>query len=1026
MPSPAAAPTNLRIDGRRPLAHEGRAVVVAASPTPRVSWQLPRSAAPTKAELAVRTASGELLYTDTAEGANPWHRLQTAVSDHDDLRVEVRIFTADSGWSPWSLPLRLEAGPWSLAAWGGKWVSHPAPVTLRREFQLAASSQRARLHLTAQGLVRATVNGTAVNPEASDPSRTDLTRALYRTYDVTDLLITGDNVLDLDIGHGEWARTKSPPRVLASIMTEDNHGVRTLHATGEGMLFAPSVVVHDEPFYLEAHDHVAPITFAVPDALDILSGEESVSPQLPNAILPDPGPGIRVVERLDTTEVARAAHRSFDVGTNIAGRSRLELLTPLPIGTVITLRHGEHLTPDGQVDTTNLNMPFDRGRGRQELRFAVHGTAGEVLTPWFCYHGFRYVEVTGLPVDAEVKVFADVLHSDVEAISAMTTDDFAVEELDRRARRTFLNNLHGIPEDCPTREQSGWTGDVASAIDFSFAAFDLEAALGKWLDDLATSQQASGAIPAIAPDIRPTPTPADPVWGAALPDVLENHWLHYGDPAVLGRLLPVLRRWAEFLLTCRGPDGTVDGAPISYGHDWLALEQTPPEILHTAITQRTLDTLMRLEAASGDTHGLVAHWEARVSELRSAGRAAFVGAGDGSALSIGNGSQASLALSIEAGWLTADEAHDAGARIAADIRQRGDRFASGFAGTRAVVRALAATGQSETIARTLLQAEAPGIGAMLTSGPGTLWECWWIDPQNTGTGSLDHVGLGGPVAGWVWRHLVGVRPTAPGFAEFEVEPHFMRGSRALSARIRTIRGDLTVNYLPQDDTVEIEIDAPPTIKGRLLLPAGRAEDIRPGISRFRAEILANSAPTPVAIRRTLSADVDRTENLLLASTGAVETIHPAAGELDEISVSPLGLNCMPVPHEQYGTPTLTVRGRASPTGELLVRIPIGKQLRHARFVYALLDFCDAPEFQPSEIVLRVVQSGGRVSETRHRVWPAGWQRVSVALDESADLASVQEVVVGATFPGTALSGEPSAASFHVGPLGWSTLRRTWP
>src|SRR5690606_33955342 len=117
----------------------------------------------------------------------------------------------------------------------------------------------ARVHLTAQGLVRAFVNGVAVNPESSDPSRTDRARALYRSYDVTDLLQTGGdavatNALDLAVASGEWARTGLDPRVLAEVVVRlaDGHLLRV--GTGEGMLSAAGPVTVEEPFYRERYE----------------------------------------------------------------------------------------------------------------------------------------------------------------------------------------------------------------------------------------------------------------------------------------------------------------------------------------------------------------------------------------------------------------------------------------------------------------------------------------------------------------------------------------------------------------------------------------------------------------------------------------------------------------------------------------------------------------------------------------------------------------------------------------------------
>ena len=79
---------------------------------------------------------------------------------------------------------------------------------------------------------------------------------------------------------------------------------------------------------------------------------------------------------------------TFDLGQNMVGVVRLKVSAPA--GTKLTLRHAEMLNPDG---TLLHHEPPRRPVGRY-LR--LQGRRREVWQPTFTFHGFRYVELTGL------------------------------------------------------------------------------------------------------------------------------------------------------------------------------------------------------------------------------------------------------------------------------------------------------------------------------------------------------------------------------------------------------------------------------------------------------------------------------------------------------------------------------------------------------------------------------------------------------------------------------------------------------
>ena len=78
----------------------------------------------------------------------------------------------------------------------------------------------------------------------------------------------------------------------------------------------------------------------------------------------------------------------YDLGQNMVGVSKLTL-TGTP-GQTVKIRYGEVLNPDGTLYTDNLRT----AKATDRYTFATNGT--ETYRPRFTFHGFRYVELSGL------------------------------------------------------------------------------------------------------------------------------------------------------------------------------------------------------------------------------------------------------------------------------------------------------------------------------------------------------------------------------------------------------------------------------------------------------------------------------------------------------------------------------------------------------------------------------------------------------------------------------------------------------
>lgn len=973
------------------------------------------------------------------------------IPPHARVYWTVRIRDERGTISEWAPAVPIDSAAYCLADWDAEWISppstHSASIDVTPAIFSAVTS--ARVSIAGWGPVRISVNGTVVNPDDLNPTDSSLARATARTYDVTDLVAAAQGPFALSIvaSLGHYRLVLDRPRVLAELRVSLATGEELVIGTSGDWKSSPTSLVSDDPFYLEEHGPRALLSSAAHTPVAVVPRD--ASPASPSIVVPNVGPPVRVVRTIAGSFMAEPVRgiRVFDLGENVAARVALTL-DGVSQGQRITSVQGEKLTADGRVDTTNIRLPDDRHRERQVFAL-VCDSEHVVASPWFAVHGFRYVEVAGLDDSASVVVSARVVHSDVEQVGTVKT---SVAELDRLvdyAVRTQLNNTHGLPEDCPTREQGGWTGDASVSAEAALSHLDMAGVYRNWLADVALDAEPDGGIPGISPQLHGVngKQPADPVWGSAMTEIPWKLWHTTGDIWQIEPLLPTMRRWADWQLSTL-VDGVVRNAAISFGADWLALEQTPPVLLQTGAVVVSLRALADLEEAVGDAQAAAAR-RSQADDIVTAARRQLRDPVEGT---WGNDSQGSTAVALVAGLADERDMEGLRARLRAAVRERGDRLASGFAATKAVVRALADADGGSSLLASVRQREQPGIGAMLVDGPGTFWETWWIDNENVGVASLDHIGLAAPFAAWVWQDVAGLRTIEPGFRRFALDPRLLSAVSNSEFSRETARGTIMASWQLADGVYRADVT----------VPVGSVAEVTcPGFN----EVMVDGLPTVTELddssRRFVTVESGRHAVVVRYHEQGMVTIPARPPKLRAdvgevwlsdgntsrwiavnrdltISIATTDVICAPVFHEPIAAPTLDVSipDFAADDTEWLILDQDGPlDLSAACFAFASFDV-DNPEIvgRAVRIVMRLTSVDGEHRESAERPLPIAWNRVAVDLDDWAGRSNVAEVRVGirwsdefdtALGPPLPLPPSPRQFSFRLGRIGWTSAPRTW-
>jgi alpha-L-rhamnosidase len=370
--------------------------------------------------------------------------------------------------------------------------------------------------------------------------------------------------------------------------------------------------------------------------------------------------------------------------------------------------------------------------------------------------------------------------------------------------------------DCPQRdERLGWAGDIGVFGNTALFLADVAPFLEKWLIDLADAQEPSGAYRDFAPVMQRAGS-GNAAWadaGVLLPWALYEHT---GDATVLERQYDSMHRYLGYLEADH--TGGIRRAG-RYG-DWVSLgERTPKDLLGTAFlarSARTFTEIARLLGRAEDTDRAAA-----LADLATgAFRRSFIN-DDGT---VTGGTQTGYALALGFGLVPPELRSAMGRRLADAVRARGLHLSTGFVGTPLRLPALSESGHHDVACALMRQPEPPGWVFEVRQGATTIWERWtgwtpeagFAEPRMN---SFNHYAFGS-VGEWMHRHLAGLAPAEPGYRRMLVRPGPGAGFTWARASHVSPFGRHAVDWVLEDGTLTVRVQAPPATSADVLVPPG--------------------------------------------------------------------------------------------------------------------------------------------------------------------------------------------------------------
>lgn len=737
------------------------------------------------------------------------------------------------------------------------------------------------------GFYELSLNGKKVGNSEFAPLWSDYDKSVYyNTFDVTNQLQKGENVVGVLLGNGfynvQGGRYRKlqisfgPPTLLFELAINYDDGTKEIIRSDENWKYDLSPMVFNCIYGGEDYDARREQKGWNQVGFDDKNWRPVVVQEAPKGKLrPQMAPPVKIMERYDIQKVTKltpeqitSATKStkrtvdpsafvLDMGQNLAGFP--EITVRGKRGQKITLVVAEALTDEGACN--------QRQTGRQHYyEYTLKGDGDETWHPRFSYYGFRYIQVEGavlkgqknpqkLPVLKNIQ--SCFVYNSAKKVSTFESSNQIFNAAHRLIEKAVRSNMQSVFTDCPHREKLGWLEQVHLNGPGLLYNYDLSAYAPQIMQNMTDAQHPNGAMPTTAPEYVVFEGPGmdafaeSPEWGGALVIFPFMYYETYGDDSLIKKYYSNMRRYVDYLKT------RADKGILSFGlGDWYDYgdfragfsRNTPVPLVATAHYYMTVLYLIKAAKMVGNDYD-TRYYNSLANEINVAFNERFL---DYSKGQYGTGSQCSNALPLflnmiqSKGHLGAYE-DDLRLRtkvlsnLIKDVQAHGNRLTTGDVGNRYLIQTLSRSGADELIYKMFNHEEAPGYGFQLKFGATTLTEQW--DPRQ---GSSWNHFMMGQIDEWFFNSLVGIRPfaampqvwgqkeeVAQGYQKFVVAPKPVGDLKYIKSSYETLYGTIAVDWTHEDGTFTLNISVPVNTTAIIYLPGEKEpKEVQSGTYQF--------------------------------------------------------------------------------------------------------------------------------------------------------------------------------------------------
>jgi len=777
---------------------------------------------------------------------------------------KVRVWT-NTGQSQWGQSAFWSTGLLNASDWKAKWIGYDGGFPwdsvskfsrlsaryFRKEFKSDKPIEKAVVYIVGLGHYELYVNGKAVGDEVLAETPTDYTKAVkYNTYDVTDDISQGDNVIGTVLGNGRFFTMRPKykpqkikefgfPKMLLQLEITYNDGSKKVITSDDSWKFTGDGPIRSNNEYDgEEYDATKELT-----GWSTIGYDDSMwsTPQLVaapggrlEARMMEP---IKIVRTIDPISIRplRPGIWIMDMGQNMAGWVQMRVKGNH--GDKVTLRYAETLQKDRELYVANLRD------AKATDRYTLKGRGEEIWHPVFVFHGFRYVEITGYPGTPNVNDFVgQVVSDDMANIGQFETSDTLINRIYKNAWWGILSNYKGMPIDCPQRnERMPWLGDRATGSLGESFVFNNENLYAKWLDDIRDAQLSNGSIPDVAPAYWHYYSD-NMTWPGTYILVADMLYGQFGDKAPVEKHYASMKKWLSYMGQKYLKNGLM--TKDKYG-DWCV----PPESLElihakdpSRITDGTLIAtayyyrmlcLMQRFAEIVNKPADQKSFSETATATKEAFNQKFLNKNTGQ---YDNNTVTANLLPLYFGMVPPKYQKQVFNNIVNKILvAENGHISTGVIGTQWLMRGLTDYGRPDLAFHIANNSDYPSWGYMVKQGATTIWELWNGDTANPQMNSRNHVMLLGDLITWFYQGLAGIKAGDPGFKTIIMKPAIISGLDNVKASYQTPYGLVKSSWKKNKDQFEWKVTVPPNATATVYLPTKTLQGVRDGDTALSTE-----------------------------------------------------------------------------------------------------------------------------------------------------------------------------------------------
>lgn len=781
-----------------------------------------------------------------------------ALTSRQDCWWQVRTWDKSGNVSEWSEPAFWSMGLLNPEEWKAQWIGAPwqgeepipdpvrgenrqsvlkelpppAPL-LRKNINVSKEIKDARAYATGLGYFEFHVNGKKVSDDVLVPNQTNYGkrpglekagiplpddfreyRVMYLSYDISDLLKKGENVLGAIVGNGfynapmNWTESYGTPRFLGQIYITYTDGTEDVIVTDESWKASKSPIVMDLIYQGEHYDARLEQPGWDAPGFDDSAWPSAVLRRKPEGIMKaHMSPADKVMEQLKPVTVTKNSDGKYyvDFGQEISGWVRISGVRG-KAGQVIDF---DYICESASGDNT----------------YTLKGGGDESYAARFTWFVFRQVVVNNWPGNLNAdQIVAEAVYTDVETTGEFETSNPLFNTINKIWWRSQTDNMHGgIASDCPHRERSPYTGDGQVSCVTVMHNFDSRAFYTKWIQDIVGAQiEETGYVPNGAP-WQPG-CGGGVAWGAAVNIMPWEYFLHYGDTSLLKYTYDAMKGYVKYMLTWTDKDGIMNsqrvgnnGKPLQWFNlgDWCAPGDLPPDpMVHTFYLWRCADFTSKSAKVLGFKDE-ANEFAALAERTKLAFRNKFFDKEKGT-YGKGGGNIFALVMGVPA-----DQEQRVINALKRDIADDNNHLDTGIFGTQFFFEVLADHGLQELACEAMNKRTQPSYGWWIEQGATTTWEQW------DGSNSRNHPMFGGGLV-WFYRKLAGMNtdPENPGYRNIIFRPQPAGDLTYASYSNLTPYGTAGIRWEKKDKNFVMNVKVPVGSTATVYVPAGSAGEVR--------------------------------------------------------------------------------------------------------------------------------------------------------------------------------------------------------